>query len=60
VLPLTYKPAHSLGDLLEQHPEDTEQEAEDKGGMQAVQGQHFVKVYQVRLALGTASMGLAA
>ncbi len=32
VLPLEFKPAHSVGDLLVQHLEELEREAEDKGG----------------------------
>jgi len=32
VLPLEFKPAHSVGDLLTQHLDELEQEAERKGG----------------------------
>jgi hypothetical protein len=46
VLPLEFKPAHSVGDLLVQHLDDLEQEAEDKGGVQAVLAQHFAKLYK--------------
>ena len=46
VLPLEFKPAHSVGDLLLQHLDDLEQEAEEKGGVGAVVTQHFAKVYK--------------
>src|SRR5262249_22799561 len=36
VLPLEFKPAYSVGDLLLQHLDVLEQEAEEKGGMQQV------------------------
>src|SRR6476646_3980058 len=34
VLPLEFKPAYSVGDLLLQHLDALEQEAEEKGGVQ--------------------------
>jgi hypothetical protein len=47
VLPLELKPAHSVGDLLVQHLDDLEREAEDKGGLDQVLADHFSKVYRV-------------
>jgi hypothetical protein len=49
VLPLEFKPAYSLGDLLLQHLEPLEQEAEEKGGVQQLLADHFAKVYKVCL-----------
>ncbi len=48
VLPLEFKPAYTVGDLLVQHLDDLEQEAESKGGVQQVLDEHFAKVYKVR------------
>jgi hypothetical protein len=50
VLPLEFKPAHSVGDLLPQHPEVWEQEAERKSGVMQTLADHFVKVYKVDIA----------
>ncbi len=47
VLPLELKPAHSVGDLLVQHLDDLEREAEEKGGLDQVLADHFSKVYCV-------------
>jgi hypothetical protein len=47
VLPLEFKPAHSVGDLLTQHLDELEQEAESKGGVQRVLEEHFAKIYKV-------------
>jgi hypothetical protein len=46
-LPLEFKPAHSVGDLLVQHLDDLEQEAQKKGGVEQVLADHFAKVYKV-------------
>ena len=51
VLPLEFKPAYSVGDLLLQHLETLEQEAEEKGGVQQMLADHFAKVYKVSLPL---------
>ncbi len=51
VLPLEFKPAYSVGDLLLQHLDALEQEAEEKGGVQQVLAEHFAKVYKVSLPL---------
>jgi hypothetical protein len=51
VLPLEFKPAYSVGDLLLQHLEALEQEAEVKGGVQQLLADHFAKVYKVSLPL---------
>lgn len=55
VLPLEFKPAYSVGDLLLQHLEALEQEAEEKGGVQQVLADHFAKVYKVSLPLAQAA-----
>jgi hypothetical protein len=47
VLPLELKPAHSVGDLLVQHLDDLEHEAEEKGGLDQVLQDHFSRVYKV-------------
>jgi hypothetical protein len=51
VLPLEFKPIYSVGDLLLQHLEALEQEAEEKGGVQQVLADHFAKVYKVSVRL---------
>ena len=51
VLPLEFKPAYSVGDLLLQHLDALEQEAEEKGGVQQVLADHFAKVYKASLPL---------
>ena len=47
LLPLHRKPAHSVGDLLLQHLDDLEAEAEVKGGLAQVLADHFARVYKV-------------
>lgn len=47
VLPLLLKPAHSVGDLLVQHLDDLEWEAEEKGGLDQVLAAHFARAYKV-------------
>ena len=47
VLPLEFKPAYSVGDLLLQHLDALEQEAEEKGGVQHLLADHFAQVYKV-------------
>jgi hypothetical protein len=47
VLLLELKPAHNVADLLEQHLDDLEAEAEAKGGVPQVMADHFEKVYRV-------------
>ncbi len=51
VLPLEFKPAYSVGDLLLQHLDALEQEAEEKGGVQQVLADHFARVYKVSMPL---------
>jgi hypothetical protein len=46
VLALGDKPVHSVGELLTQHLELLEAEAEDKGGVGAVLRDHFARVYR--------------
>jgi hypothetical protein len=55
VLPLEFKPAYSVGDLLLQHLDALEQEADEKGGIQRLLADHFAKVYKVGLPLGRAA-----
>ncbi len=47
VLPLEFKPAHSVGDLLVQHLDALEVEADEKGGIQEMLATHFAKVYKL-------------
>jgi len=47
VLPLEFKPAHSVWDLLPQQLEELEQEAERKGGVLQALTDHLAKVYKV-------------
>ena len=47
VLPLEFKLAHSVDGLLTQHVGELEQEAEDKGGVQAVLASRFAKIHRV-------------
>jgi hypothetical protein len=55
VLPLEFKPACSVKDLLAQHVGDLEAEAERKGGVERVLSVHFAKVYKVALPCGLAA-----
>ena len=47
VLPLHLKPAYNVADLLLQHLDDLEAEAEQKGGLEHLLHDHFAKVYKV-------------
>jgi hypothetical protein len=47
VLPLEFKPAYSVEDLLTQHLDELEQEAECKGGVIQGLADHFAKAYKV-------------
>jgi hypothetical protein len=49
VLPLEFKPAYSVGDLLVQHLDALEQESDRKGGVQQVLADHFARVYKVNM-----------
>jgi hypothetical protein len=51
VLPLEFKPAYSVGDLLLQHLDALEQDAEEKGGVQQMLADDFAKVYKVSMPL---------
>jgi hypothetical protein len=51
VLPLDFKPAYNVGDLITQHLDELEREAEERGGVQQVLAEHFAKVYKVSLSL---------
>lgn len=48
VLPLEFKPAYSVGDLLVQHLDALEREGDEKGGVQQLLENHFAKVYKMR------------
>jgi hypothetical protein len=52
VLPLEFKPAHSVADLLLQHLDELEREADQKGGVQQLLVDRFAKVYKVGVAVG--------
>jgi hypothetical protein len=52
ILPLEFKPAHSVGDLLTQHLGEVEQEAERKGGVMQALHDHFAKAYKVAMPHG--------
>ena len=47
VLPLEFKPAYSVGDLLTQHLDELDQEAERKGGVLQSLNDHFAKIYKI-------------
>ena len=47
VLPLHFKPAQSVGDLLTQHLDELEQGTESKGGVMQLLIYHFAKVYKI-------------
>ena len=49
VLPVEFKPAHSVGDLLTQHLDDLEQEAERKGGVLQALSYHFGRIYKASI-----------
>jgi hypothetical protein len=51
VLPLEFKPACSVADLLLQHLDALERDAEAKGGVQQLLADHFAKVYRVSMPL---------
>ena len=51
VLPLKFKPAHSVGDLLTQHLDELEQEAEHKGGVMQTLSDHFARTFKVDVAV---------
>jgi hypothetical protein len=47
VLTLEFKPAHSVGDLLTQHLDELEEEAERKGGVLQTLRDQFAMIYKV-------------
>ena len=47
VLSLEFMPAYSVGDLLIQHLDELEHEAERKGGVLQTLSDHFAKVYRL-------------
>jgi hypothetical protein len=46
VLPLEFKPAYSVADLLMQHLDELEQKAERKGGVPQTLSDHFAKAHK--------------
>jgi hypothetical protein len=55
VLPLEFKPAYSVGDLLTQHLDELEQEVERKGGVLQTLSDHFAKVFRAAKAIALAA-----
>jgi len=55
VLPLEFKLAYSVADLLTQHLDELEQEAERKGGILQTLRDHFSKVYKAPPSIGLAA-----
>jgi hypothetical protein len=53
VLPLEFKPAHNMADLLVQHLVALEQEAHEKGSIQHLLADHIGKVYKVAMSVGS-------
>lgn len=51
VLPLEFKPAHSVGDPLLQRLDTLAQEAEETGGVQRLLADHFANVYKITMPL---------
>jgi hypothetical protein len=49
VLPLEFKPAYSVGELLTQHLDELEEEAERKGGVLQTLGDHFGRIYKASI-----------
>jgi hypothetical protein len=49
VLPLEFKPAHTVADLLVQHLEALEQDATEKGDRQQLLANRVAEVYKVGL-----------
>ena len=49
-LPLEFKPACSIGDLLTQHLDELEQEAERKGGVMQILSNHFAQIFKLDIA----------
>jgi hypothetical protein len=52
VLPLEFRHAHSVADLLVQRLDQLKQEALDTGGIQQLLAEHFAKVYKVGMPIG--------
>jgi hypothetical protein len=52
VLPLEFKPAYSVGDLLTQHLDELE-EAERKGDVLQTLGDHFGRIYKASITAHT-------
>jgi hypothetical protein len=55
VLPIEFKPAHSVGDLLPQYLDELEHEAEHKGDAPQMLIDHFTKGYKAPLAASQAA-----
>jgi hypothetical protein len=46
VPPVEFKPVYAVGDLLTQHLDELEQEAEPKGGVLQTRSDHFATIYR--------------
>ncbi len=55
VLPLEFKPAFGVGELLTQHLEELEQEAEPKGGVGELLAEHFARLHRIEVSLAPAA-----
>jgi hypothetical protein len=51
VLPLDFKLAYCVGNLIAQQLDELQREAEQKGGVQQMLADHFAKVYRVSMPL---------
>ena len=49
VLPLEFKPAYCVGDLLTQHLDELEQEADQKGGVLQALSDHFGRIFKAAM-----------
>jgi hypothetical protein len=49
VLPLECKPAYTVGDLIVQHLDELDREAEKNGGVAELMAAHFTRVYRLRV-----------
>ena len=52
VLPLEFKPAYSVGDLLLQHLDALDQEAQEKGGVHQVLATRGLREYLIERSIG--------
>jgi len=55
VLPLEFRPAFSVGDLLTQHLDELEEEAERKGGVLQTLSDHFARLFRAPMSTALAA-----